>query len=71
MTDDTPERRPAVDGFEGLTDEVLPALIARLRASRLGELEVRTDDWHVRLRRDPNAAKRSAVPVHGCARMQG
>jgi acetyl-CoA carboxylase biotin carboxyl carrier protein len=38
--------------LDAVTDEVLPALIARLRASRLGELEVRTADWRVRLRRD-------------------
>jgi biotin carboxyl carrier protein len=42
-------------GVESLTGEVLPALIARLRAGRLGELEVRTADWRVRLRRDPAA----------------
>ena len=49
------------DGIEALTDEVLPALIARLRASRLGELEVRSGEWRVRLRRDPSARARSAV----------
>ncbi len=43
------------DGLDALTEEVLPALIARLRAGRLGELEVRTDDWRVRLRRDGTA----------------
>jgi biotin carboxyl carrier protein len=45
-------------GLEALTDEVLPALVARLRASRLGELEVRSGDWRVRLRRDADAAVR-------------
>ena len=50
-----------VGGFEGLTDEVLPALIARLRASRLGELEVRTRAWRVRLRRDPDAGVRASA----------
>jgi biotin carboxyl carrier protein len=34
-----------------LADEVLPALIARLAVSELGELEVRDGDWRVRLRR--------------------
>ena len=38
--------------LDALTDEVLPALIARLRASRLAELEVRDSGWRVRLRRD-------------------
>jgi acetyl-CoA carboxylase biotin carboxyl carrier protein len=44
-------------GLDAVTDEVLPALIARLRSSRLGELEVRTADWRVRLRRDASAPR--------------
>jgi acetyl-CoA carboxylase biotin carboxyl carrier protein len=50
--------RGAAEGLSALTEEVLPALIARLRASRLGELEVRSGSWRVRLRRDPTAAAR-------------
>ena len=59
-----PERRPATDGARSdasriadhaaiarLTDELLPALIAKLGTTQLGELEVREGDWHVRLRR--------------------
>jgi biotin carboxyl carrier protein len=34
-----------------LTDVLLPALIAKLATTRLGELEVREGDWRVRLRR--------------------
>ena len=34
-----------------LSDELLPALIAKLGATGLGELEVREGDWRVRLRR--------------------
>lgn len=34
-----------------LTDELLPALIAKLATTQLGELEVREGDWHIRLRR--------------------
>jgi biotin carboxyl carrier protein len=34
-----------------LTDELLPALIAKLSTTQLGELEVREGEWHVRLRR--------------------
>ena len=66
MTHETAGRPPATDvdepgaGLEALTEEVLPALLARLRASRLGELEVRTADWRVRLRRDPRAGTRAA-----------
>ncbi|CAN5807127.1 acetyl-CoA carboxylase biotin carboxyl carrier protein [soil metagenome] len=37
---------------EGFLEEVLPALIARLGTSHLAELEVRSGDWRVRLRRD-------------------
>ena len=67
MTDETAGRSPGTDadeprmGLEGLTEEVLPALIARLRASRLGELEVSTGGWRVRLRRDPKARARAAA----------
>jgi biotin carboxyl carrier protein len=51
-----PATDPAVgDGLDALTEEVLPALIARLRGSRLGELEVSTPSWRVRLRREPAA----------------
>jgi acetyl-CoA carboxylase biotin carboxyl carrier protein len=67
VTDETAGRPPATSaddpgsGLEGLTEDVLPALIARLRASRLGELEVRTADWRVRLRRDPSAPPRATA----------
>ena len=37
--------------IEGLADELLPALIAKLGATGLAELEVREGDWKVRLRR--------------------
>ena len=50
-------------GLDALADEVVPALIARLRASRLGELEVRSGSWRVRLRRDPGVTSvRSGLP---------
>ena len=38
-------------GIGRLTDELLPALIAKLGTTQLGELEVREGDWQVRLRR--------------------
>jgi acetyl-CoA carboxylase biotin carboxyl carrier protein len=53
--------------LEALTDEVLPALIARLRASRLGELEVRTDGWRVRLRREAASLRSHAAGAGGAA----
>ena len=51
MTDQATGTTPASageaprEGLDALTDEVLPALIARLRSSRLGELEIRTASW--------------------------
>jgi biotin carboxyl carrier protein len=38
-------------GIARLTDELLPALIAKLSSTQLGELEVREGEWHIRLRR--------------------
>ena len=60
MPDTGPQRDRTVDaadrdadhaGIARLTDELLPALIAKLGTTHLGELEVREGDWHVRLRR--------------------
>jgi biotin carboxyl carrier protein len=48
---------PAVDrpgdhaAIMRLTEELLPALIAKLATTRLGEIEVREGEWRVRLRR--------------------
>lgn len=42
--------------IEGLADELLPALIAKLGATGLAELEVREGDWKVRLRRSADAS---------------
>lgn len=50
-----------------LTEEILPALIARLRASRLGELEIRSDTWRVRLRRDQRTPRRPSRTAGGDA----
>jgi biotin carboxyl carrier protein len=43
--------RAAAD-LDGILADVIPALAARLRASGLAELEVRSADWRVRVRRD-------------------
>jgi biotin carboxyl carrier protein len=48
--DDT-ERESDHAAIERLTAELLPALIAKLGATGLGELEVREGAWRVRLRR--------------------
>lgn len=53
-----------------LVDELLPALVARLSVSRMGELEVRQGDRLVRLRREPlgrpvaGPAARHGDPAH-------
>ena len=58
-----PDGAEATTPFDKVIADVIPALAARLRASGLGELEVRTADWRVRVRRDAPAevaAARSA-----------
>ena len=42
--------------IDALADELIPALIAKLGASGLGEIEVREGDWKVRLRRPADGA---------------
>lgn len=64
--DGMPESSTAqdVERLGELADGVVPALVARLRASRLGEMEIRSGGWRVRLRR---GAPRS-VPAPGGTR---
>lgn len=47
----SPDGEAAQRELRRVADEVLPALIARFGAGKLGELEVRHGDWRVRLRR--------------------
>lgn len=51
--------------IDRLTDDVLPRLIGRLDGSGLGEIEVREDDWRIRLRRPAPtiAAVQAAAPA--------
>ena len=42
--------------IDRLTEELLPALMAKLGASGLGEIEIREDAWKVRLRRPAGGA---------------
>lgn len=42
--------------LDRLADSLVPALIAKLGATGLGELEVREEGWKIRLRRSPDAA---------------
>ncbi|HJP89696.1 MAG TPA: acetyl-CoA carboxylase biotin carboxyl carrier protein subunit [Candidatus Limnocylindrales bacterium] len=45
------DRRSDHEAIARLADDLLPALIAKLSTTQLGELEVREGEWHVRLRR--------------------
>jgi acetyl-CoA carboxylase biotin carboxyl carrier protein len=51
--------------IDRLADELLPALIAKLAATGLGELEVREGDWKVRLRRPATATAKRPVERAG------
>jgi len=58
----TAERGADHAAIDRLTEQLLPALIARLGASGLGELEVREGSWRVRLRRPPGVDRRQPGP---------
>jgi acetyl-CoA carboxylase biotin carboxyl carrier protein len=54
--DRTPEQRAADHAsLASLAEALVPALVAKLNASGLGELEVREGDWHIRVRRPAGA----------------
>jgi acetyl-CoA carboxylase biotin carboxyl carrier protein len=61
------ERLADHQAIDRLADELLPALVARLSASGLGELDVREGAWRVRLRlpADGRAARRAAGASRG------
>jgi acetyl-CoA carboxylase biotin carboxyl carrier protein len=57
-------------GLARLSETLVPALVTKLNASGLGELEVREGDWRVRLRRPSGAggarrAERPRIGSHG------
>jgi len=52
------ERAADHAAIDGLTQGLLPALMAKLSATGLGELEVREGAWRVRLRRPADGAVR-------------
>jgi biotin carboxyl carrier protein len=56
--------------IDRLADELLPALVAKLGASGLGELDVREGSWRVRLRMpgDARGARRSAPGARAAGR---
>ena len=66
------ERAADHAAIDGLTEGLLPALMAKLSATGLGELEVREGAWRVRLRRpadggvrDKRASERAARAAAG------
>ena len=75
MTDDATVGRPSDErtatdraadhaAIDHLADELLPALVAKLSGTGLGEIEVREGAWKIRVRRpagDPPGATRRAV----------
>ena len=51
-------------GLARLSESLVPALVGKLNAGGLGELEVREGDWHIRLRRGTAAPRRHDRPRH-------
>lgn len=66
------ERASDHAAIDHLTDELLPALIVKLAATGLGELEVREGTWKIRLRRPTSAiASRERRPSERGGRTVG
>jgi acetyl-CoA carboxylase biotin carboxyl carrier protein len=58
-SDRTPaERQADHEGLARLSESLVPALVQKLNASALGELEVREGEWRIRLRRHHAAVPR-------------
>ena len=51
------QRQADHDGLARLSETLVPALVSKLNASGLGELEVREGDWRIRLRRPAGVAQ--------------
>src|SRR3954452_25619033 len=57
--DRTPaERQADHEGLARLSESLVPALVQKLNASALGELEIREGEWRIRLRRHHATAQR-------------
>ena len=66
-SDRTPaERQADHEGLSRLSESLVPALVQKLNASALGELEVREGEWRIRLRRH-----HATVPRRERARIGG
>ncbi len=60
--DRTPAQRQADHAsLARLSDALVPALVAKLTGSGLGELEVREGEWRIRVRRPPGSAPSTAA----------
>ena len=68
-TADPPDAAPPPETISRLAEDLLPALIARLDAGGLGELEVRTDAWRIRLRKPYD--RRHTLPLPEGRRRRG
>jgi acetyl-CoA carboxylase biotin carboxyl carrier protein len=70
--DRTPaERQADHEGLARLSESLVPALVQKLNASALGELEIREGEWRIRLRRHHATAQRrdrSRLAASGGAR---
>lgn len=66
-----PDRAADHAAIERLTGELLPALMVKLSATGLGELEVREGTWKVRLRRPADAASARERKTDRTARAGG
>jgi biotin carboxyl carrier protein len=62
------ERAADHAAIDGLTERLLPALMAKLSATGLGELEVREGTWRVRLRRPADGGVRDKRATERAAR---
>jgi acetyl-CoA carboxylase biotin carboxyl carrier protein len=61
--DRTPAQRQADHAsLARLSDTLVPALVAKLTGSGLGELEVREGDWTIRIRRPTGGASHPGMP---------
>jgi biotin carboxyl carrier protein len=57
--------------IDQLADDLLPALVAKLAATGLGEIEVREGPWRLRVRRPaPDSAERARRASEGASRSQ-
>ena len=67
------ERQADHEGLARLSESLVPALVQKLNASALGELEVREGEWRIRLRRHQAAAprrERTRISAQAASRQQ-